>query len=81
MIADLERDFLWIYREDGLDEKVNLPDLAGLYLCDGPPSTLIDLTVGNGTPNRSPADLGARTVEVISAAYESVSSGLPVDAH
>ena len=58
-----------------------MPDLAGLYLCDGPPSTLIDLTVGNGAPNRSPADLGARTVEVISAAYESVSSGLPVDAH
>ena len=80
LIADLERDFLWIYREDGMDEKVNLPDHAGLYLCDGPPSTLVDLTVGNDAVNRSPADLGARTVEVISAAYESASSGLPVSA-
>ena len=80
LIADLERDFLWIFREDGMDEKVNLPDHAGLYLCDGPPSTLVDLTVGNDAVNRSPADLGARTVEVISAAYESASSGLPVSA-
>jgi len=80
LIADLERDFLWIYREDGMDEKVNLPDHAGLYLCDGPPSTLVDLTVGNDAVNRSPADLGARTVEIISAAYESASSGLPVSA-
>jgi hypothetical protein len=80
LIADLERDFLWIYREDGMDEKVNLPDHAGLYLCDGPPSTLVDLTVGNEVSNRSPADLGARTVEIISAAYESANSGLPVAA-
>ena len=78
LTADLERDFLWLYREDGLDEKVDLPDHAGLYRCDGPPTTLVDLTQGLEIPNRSPGDLGARTVEVIAAAYESASAGGPV---
>ena len=80
LTADLERDFLWLYREDGLDEKVDLPDHAGLYQCDGPPTTLVDLTQGLEVPNRSPGDLGARTVEIISAAYESASAGGPVSA-
>lgn len=75
LIIDLERDFLWHYRMDGVDEKVNLPPHAGLYLCDGPPNTLIDLTLGRNVANRSPADLGARTVEVVSAAEESAKSG------
>ena len=75
LILDLERDFLWHYREDGVDNKADLPDSAGLYLCDGPPNTLIDLTLGKDVPNRSPADVGAKTVEVVSAAYESVRTG------
>ncbi|GIU92849.1 MAG: hypothetical protein KatS3mg011_1755 [Acidimicrobiia bacterium] len=81
LVADFERDFLWIFREDGMDEKVELPDHAGLYLCDGPPETLIELTKGNDVPNNSPADLGARTVEVVAAAYDSVAAGSPVRAH
>ena len=75
LIVDLERDFLWHYREDGTDNKVELPAHAGLYLCEGPPNTLIDLTKGEDVPNRSPADLGAKTVEVVAAAYESVRNG------
>jgi predicted dehydrogenase len=79
LVIDLERDFLWLYREDGTDEKVALPPHAGLYQCDGPPNALVDLTLGRDTVNRSPAELGARTVEVIAAAYASASSGRPVD--
>lgn len=71
-ILDLERDFLWLSREDGIDEKVELPEHAGLYLCESPPNTLIDLTLGKDVPNLSPPDLAAKTVEVIAAAYESV---------
>ena len=78
LILDLERDFLWHYREDGVDNKVDLPPSAGLYLCEGPPNTLIDLTLGKEVPNLSPASLGARTVEVVHAAYESVKSAAPV---
>ena len=75
LIADLERDFLWLYRNDGLDLKVDLPRHAGLYTCDGPPGTLVDLAQGRDVPNRSPADLGARTVEVVAAAELSAQSG------
>ena len=75
LIADLERDFLWLYRQDGLDLKVDLPRHAGLYQCSGPPLTLVDLTLGRDVPNRSPADLGARTVEVVDAAVRSAQTG------
>lgn len=75
LIVDLERDFLWHFREDGVDNKPDLPDHAGLYQCDGPPSTLIDLTQGKDVPNRSPGEVGARSVEVVAAAYDSIRTG------
>ncbi len=75
LVADLERDFLWLFREDGRDIKVDLPARAGLYGCDEPPNVLIDLTLGMAAKNRSPADVGARTVEILSAAYDSVRAG------
>lgn len=80
LVIDLERDFLWLFREDGTDIKVDLEPHAGLYLCDAPPDTLIDLTLGKDVPNNSPADLGAKTVEVVAAAYESTRLGTLVDA-
>lgn len=79
-ILDLERDFLWLYRDDGIDEKVDLPAHAGLYLCDGPPNTLIDLALGKAVVNLSPPDLAAKTVEVVAAAYDSVEQEALVDA-
>ena len=75
LVADLERDFLWLFRDDGTDVKVDLPPHAGLYGCDDPPNVLIDLALGRAAENRSPADVGARTVEILSAAYESASTG------
>lgn len=75
LIVDLERDFLWLYREDGIDEKVELPPHAGLYDCEGPPNTLVDLALGRDVPNRSPADLGAKTVEFVAGVERSASSG------
>ncbi len=75
LIIDLDRDFMWHFREDGVDNKVDLPDHAGLYLCDGPPNTLVDLTKGLDVPNCSPAEVGAKSVEVVWAAYESIRTG------
>ena len=75
LIVDLERDFLWHFREDGADVKADLPAHAGLYQCDGPPDTLIELTKGADAPNRSPGEVGARSVEVVHAAYESIRTG------
>ena len=77
LILDFERDFLWHYHNEGGDNKVDLPPSAGLYTCEGPPNTLVDLTLGKNVPNRSPGELGARTVEVVHAAYESVRLGGP----
>ena len=75
LVADLERDFLWLYRDDGKDLKVALPPEAGLYACEDPPNVLVDLALGRSVENRSPADVGARTVELLSAAYESARTG------
>ena len=75
LVADLERDFLWLFRADGTDLKVALPPGAGLYGCEAPPNVLIDLTLGRAAENRSPADVGARTVELLHAAYRSARTG------
>jgi len=75
MHADLERDRLWWWRPDRGGEEIALPVDAGAYRCDGPVDTLIDLAMGRDTVNRSPMELGARTVDVLSAAYRSMASG------
>ena len=75
LVVDLERDFLWLFRDDGRDIKVDLPPRAGLYGCEDPPNVLIDLALGKEAENRSPAHVGARTVELLSAAYESARTG------
>ena len=70
LILDFERDFFWFYRSDGLEVKKQW-DGGGLYQCDGPANTLIDLSLGKNAINRSPAEVGAKTVELLSTAYKS----------
>jgi predicted dehydrogenase len=72
---DLERDLLWLWRVDGFEESPELPEKAFLYNCDGPPNALIDLALGKDVENCSPGELGARTVEILDAAYRSVVTG------
>ena len=73
--ADLERDRLWWWRADHGGEEIALPVDAGAYHCRGPVDTLVDLALGRPVINRSPLELGARTVDVLAAAYRSMSSG------
>lgn len=75
--ADLERDRLWLWRSDRPEIEVPLPPDAGAYHCRGPIHTLLDLAQGRDVVNRSPIELGARTVEVLAAAYTSMASGHP----
>lgn len=75
--ADLERDRLWLWRPDQPGVEVPLPPDAGVYHCRGPVNTLVDLVLGRPAVNRSPIDLGARTVDVLAAAYRSIGSGQP----
>jgi predicted dehydrogenase len=73
--ADLERDRLWLWRTDRDPVEVRLPPNAGAYHCEGPVDTVLNLALGRGVPNRSTLELGARTVELLDAAYRSMASG------
>jgi predicted dehydrogenase len=75
MMIDLERDEFWLWRSDGFEVGPELAPDALLYDCDGPPDTLVDLALGKDVENCSPGELGARTVEIIDAAYRSATSG------
>jgi predicted dehydrogenase len=74
---DLERDYLWLWRSDGIEVMPELDEAAFFYNCDGPPNTLVDLALGKDVDNCSPGELGARTVEILDAAYRSAASGKP----
>jgi len=73
--VDLERERVWLYRNDGIDIELEIEPDGGLYDCIGPPTTLVDLALGRDVANESPGDLGARTVEILEAAYRSAGSG------
>ena len=73
LVLDFERDFFWFYRNDGLEIKKQWPG-GGLYECKDPVNTLVDLSLKKSTKNRSPGEVGAKTVELISTAYKSVES-------
>lgn len=74
--VDIERGRVWLGRRDG-EYVVDLGHEGGLYDCDGPPNALVDLALGRAVENCSPGELGARTVELLAAAYESASLGAP----
>ena len=71
---DLVRELVWRYR--GADDNVMLPVEPGdgIYDCIGPVDNLVELALGRGA-NASPGELGARTVEILDAAYRSAASG------
>lgn len=68
MIMDLQRDLLW-RQLDGQATQVPMEKLSGVYDCEGPPNALIDLALGKPVENRSSGELGARSVEILHAAY------------
>ncbi len=73
---DLRANVLWRYRGAGDDINVPLPDDAGQYDCIGPIDAVVDAALGRSPANNSPAELGARTVEILDAAYRSAESGM-----
>lgn len=76
MLIDLGRDAATLWRDAGaIDLQLELEPDAGVYNCMGPPNTLIDLALGRDVVNCSPGELGARTVELLDAAYRSAESG------
>lgn len=73
---DLRENILWRYRGPGDDARVPLEADAGLYDCIGPIDAVVDAGLGRSPANNSPAELGARTVEILHAAYRSAKSGV-----
>lgn len=78
-MVDFEREDLWLFRAPEVTLRPDLEPDAGLYNCDGPPNTLVDLALGRDVVNCSPGWLGARTVEVLSACYRSAERGTVVN--
>jgi predicted dehydrogenase len=74
--VQFERNLITLYREGQAIERLLPPD-AGTYDCVGPPNALADLALGRDVLNRAPGELGARTVEIISASYSSAETGQP----
>jgi predicted dehydrogenase len=73
---DVWRELAWLWRDRGaVDIRLPVTEGDGAYSCDGPPDVLIDLALGREVENPSPGELGARTVEVLDAAYRSARSG------
>jgi predicted dehydrogenase len=80
--VDVEREIGWLWTDRGrTDLRLDLEPGDGAYDCVGPPNTLVDLALGREVENHSPGELGARTVELLDAAYRSARSGRlePVD--
>lgn len=75
LTVDLGRELLTRYRVDHGDVTVPLAAGAGAYDCAGPIDALVALAGGGTAVNNSPGELGARTVEIIEAAYRSARSG------
>ncbi len=73
--VDLRDNVLWRYRGPGDDIRVPLDADAGRYDCIGPIDAVVDAALGRAPTNNSPAELGARTVEILAAAYRSAESG------
>jgi predicted dehydrogenase len=74
--VDLRDNVLWRYRAGGDELRVPLEADAGLYDCQGPIDAAVDAGLGRNPRNNSPAELGARTVEILDAAYRSAKSGV-----
>ncbi len=77
LIVDLERELMWWYRSENEQFSLDLKDNEAAYDCIGPVQTIVDLALGKPVQNNSPAELGARVVEVIETAYASATSGRP----
>ncbi len=72
---DFDRDRVALYSPSLGTRIGELAKGDGAYDCVGPPHALADLALGRDVPNLSPGEVGARTVELLEAAYRSAESG------
>ena len=70
LLLDLEQDRLEVRCHDGSQQQFPAEKGEGTYCCNGPPGRFIELIQGSGR-NDSPGEVAARSVELITAMYES----------
>jgi predicted dehydrogenase len=70
---DVDLDRCEMHRDDGTVRRLRLNPREWAYSCLGPVDALADLALGRGT-NRSPAEVAAKTVELIAALRRSAQS-------
>lgn len=75
LLLDIERERAEVRRHDGRRIEIDAPAGAGAYRCDVPPQRLVDLVVGASTENNSPAEVAARSVELLEAIQQSSALG------
>ena len=74
ILVDVEREAIWHFA-DGKERRIDLQPGDGTYDCVGPIEALVSAGRGEAYENRSPGELGARTVEALDIAYRSAASG------
>ncbi len=74
---DVGRDTLRAWGTDGPLEVAPIAPGTGRYECTGPVDALVLSALGRPVVNAAPAELGARTTELVAAAYRSMASGTP----
>ena len=74
-IVDVHREFVYLFRPDGVDVRLDLEPGSGDYVFSGPSDGLVDAALGDASANQAPGELGARTVEALELVYRSAASG------
>ena len=68
---------MWWCRSEEEQFVLEMQPNEAAYDCNGPVQTIVDLALGKQVTNCSPAELGARVVEVIEMAYASAVTHKP----
>jgi hypothetical protein len=63
-----------VHRNDGTSHVLDIESGEGDYSCEGPPHRFIEVIQGQGI-NDSPGDVGAASVELITAMFRSANNG------
>ena len=74
LLLDMERERMVVRRHDGKHHEATIEPGTGAYDCVVPPHRFIDVIKGEAR-NDSPGELGARSVELVSAMFQSSRTG------
>jgi predicted dehydrogenase len=77
LLFDIERERVEVRRHDGVDYVMPVKPGDGAYPMDRALNTFIDLCLGVDVANQAPVEVGAHSVEVLDALYNSARSGRP----